>query len=320
MIPALLTISLLLGWTGQPALAEDCPSSPTATPVGGHPIQYASASGAWFYKSESVSSQSWVGIRAEGRLPRISIDPSRQFTSARDYRAGPLDRPSVYLGGTVGGAEVDAGLSWDRVYSSDGQPVVPEKFLFRPFWRTSPKWGAPTEWNNPDIRSEKNIYFEPGEAIRMSIEVVSPAGLSPLQVALSICSQDAAAPRCFKTRFAHAGRPSKPSTFKRVNSIDQFRIDGKTGNRIGCEGESVVATQTTALDATWSSVTLLKRQRGSQLPIAVPMTASLQHTLVGREFKEMGQTVGIRTYFRDSPINSAGGLERISIVPSAKRN
>jgi hypothetical protein len=39
------------------------------------------------------------------------------------WKEGPRDRPSVYLGGNSGNREVDAGLTWDRVYTASGEPT-----------------------------------------------------------------------------------------------------------------------------------------------------------------------------------------------------
>jgi hypothetical protein len=285
MIRALAALSLLLGILGQTASAEQpCSSCAVSTPVGTHSLKSArGVSGAWFYKSESLPSKNWVGIRAEGQLPRISLD---------------------------------AGLSWDRVYDAEGHAVVPERFAFRPYWRMPPKAGAKTEWHNPPVKSAENLYFEPGQDIQMSIEVVSPAAARPMRVALSICDTGTPARRCFKTQFNHPGDPRAASSFKRVNSIDQFTIQG--GKRVGCEGKRVVATQSRATEASWSSVTLLERKPGSVIPLEVPMTAERQHTLIGKEFGKEPLRSSVRSLFKDSPIDANGGLPRLSIIPAAR--
>jgi hypothetical protein len=93
-----------------------------------------------------------------------------------------LDRASVYLGGEIAGTELDAGLSWDKVYDENGEPkTVPdfdekgrikteikidqdgkpvmvmkrkEVFAFRPFWRTTEKLKSKTVWHNPNRYEE----------------------------------------------------------------------------------------------------------------------------------------------------------------------
>ena len=315
---------LFLGLQQQANSGAPCPSCETAIPPGNHPITFSHAvAGAWFYKSESRPSNQWIGIRAEGKLPRVTLDPTRYYSleqaAAADeppYKAGPLDRPSVYLGGKIGGSEVDAGLSWDRVYDDRGQPEVPERYAFRPYWRMPPQAGARTQWNSPPLKGGQNIYFEPEQDVRMSIEVVSAPKVSPMRVALSICDTGQPVPRCFKTEFDHPGNPSGASTFKRVNSIDQFQV--VNGKRLGCEGKHVVATESRALDASWSSVTLLRRKAGSALPQEVAMTPSLQRTIAGREFSDGHLGSSARSFLRDSPIDSRGGQARISILPDSK--
>lgn len=119
------------------------------------------ASGAWFYKIEQEKPDDSKGISAEFRLPKFEHDPERYFTNVngilKDYTKGPLDRASVYLGGQIGGTELDAGLTWDKVYDKNGDLEVEngvEKFAFRPFWRATEKLNSDTVWHNPD-RSEK---------------------------------------------------------------------------------------------------------------------------------------------------------------------
>ena len=81
------------------------------------------AKGAYFRKVESEASTHHRGITGKGTLPQVSTDPSRQFvgTGSTAWQTGPLERPSVYMGGRSGGKEVDAGLTWDRVYDSQGR-------------------------------------------------------------------------------------------------------------------------------------------------------------------------------------------------------
>lgn len=117
----------------------------------------ANASGAYFHKVVGPSSRDAHGLRVEGRLPDVSLSPSRwqvagntanaaigggpvamtkallttqPFSSAMEalthYTTGPLDKPSVYLGGRAGGQhgqEADVGLSYDRVYDKAGKAV-----------------------------------------------------------------------------------------------------------------------------------------------------------------------------------------------------
>lgn len=80
--------------------------------------------GAYFRKVRSTSHVDHRGIRGVGILPLVSFDPDRQYVSGQGldhFTTGPLDRPSVYMGGHAAGREVDAGLTWDRVYDPHGR-------------------------------------------------------------------------------------------------------------------------------------------------------------------------------------------------------
>jgi hypothetical protein len=118
------------------------------------------AKGAYFYKMEAAPSIGSSGIRAVGTLPELRFDPNRNhveglpaavrkqlpksadshvgyysqvykagasdpsatLSALNSHRTGPLDRPSVYLGGhsKPANVEVDTGLSTDRVYDARG--------------------------------------------------------------------------------------------------------------------------------------------------------------------------------------------------------
>ncbi len=112
------------------------------------------ASGAWFHKIVGPSRADAHGMRVEGRLPDVVLSKSRwqlngdasnaalgggpvamtksllesqplstAMAKLNHYTTGPLDKPSVYLGGRSGHQEADVGLSFDRVYDSAGRAV-----------------------------------------------------------------------------------------------------------------------------------------------------------------------------------------------------
>lgn len=96
------------------------------------PLQspYAAVSGpagAFYRKVESLPSKDARSISAKVVLPEPQFDSAasrwRMNVHGAPWKEGPCDRPSVYLGGNSGKREVDAGLSWDRVYTSDGSPT-----------------------------------------------------------------------------------------------------------------------------------------------------------------------------------------------------
>lgn len=91
-------------------------------------VRVQSIGGAIFNKTESSQQSEYKGITADVTLPQASFDPQRYFAGQAKtptYKIGPLDRPSVYMGGVVdlgnGKSRImDVGLCWDRVYSPEG--------------------------------------------------------------------------------------------------------------------------------------------------------------------------------------------------------
>lgn len=86
--------------------------------------------GAYYRKVESEFSTDNKGINGVGVLPSIEFDSKRFYTDPKksdSYKTGPLDRPSVYFGGRANNKELDVGLTWDRVYNSDGLPSYTDK-------------------------------------------------------------------------------------------------------------------------------------------------------------------------------------------------
>ena len=107
------------------------------------------AQGAFFHKVVAPARADAHGIRVEGQLPELILDPRRFAVGGvvagdpvaatrrvleggsldtamgrlNDWRTGPLDKASVYLGGRAGGQEADVGLSMDRVYDPAGRAV-----------------------------------------------------------------------------------------------------------------------------------------------------------------------------------------------------
>jgi hypothetical protein len=250
--------------------------------------------GAYFRKLVTRESAQITGIRAEGALPLVSFDPDRYYTAqdGKDYQTGPLDRPSVYMGAGSPSNELDCGLTWDRVYTSSGMAVLvssqsarftlakdksalygsdgaklasggkaaaakiaelklkPE-LAFRPFWRTT-GMGEPS-WHNPQVGAPDNVYFYPGEKIKMAVNFVD-GGRFRLEIS--------AGERSFSVTFAQKGFQGKRA-FKRINSIDQFRL--VDGVRQGNENREVIPTKTRVTGALWTSTAVL---RGSAAPAA----------------------------------------------------
>ncbi len=295
--------------------------------------------GAYFRKLVSRDSPTDTGISAEGSLPLVAFYAERYYTAQdpkKYYQTGPLDRPSVYLGASSPKNELDCGLTWDHVYTAGGLGVlvdtgtasfpagrfflakdgtvlysaaqvvissgIPEttakiaelnlrpELAFRPFWRTT-GMGEPS-WHNPEVGSPDNIYFLPGERIRIA---VSYLGKDNFKMSISSVEHE------FNVIFAQKGFEGRRS-FKRINSIDQFRV--VDGVRSGNENRDVIPTKTSAIGAVWDNTLVL---RGGAAPKALVGDNCIEQR--GRD------TAGSYSrIFRVSGWDKNGG-EAIDIIP-----
>lgn len=319
--------------------------------------------GAYFRKVSSGQSPFNSGVKGKGTLPLLEFDPDRFFVHGepgkRNYehfQTGPLDRPSVYVGGNVqSAAELDVGLVWDRVYdtaglatytfkgnftdggditkrlvrkrsaqdhqtqilvSGDGEvhatgkieidallfngDIVPN-YGFRPYWRTIHQ--QQNTWHNPPIirtgSQPLNVYLFPGQVFEMSLRVV---GLHQLTFKVGAPGGEVCQVTFPQDRFGEGASQS----FKRVNSIDQFRLVYSDGAwvRKGNEREIVIPTLTTAKAAEWEFFNLI-RSDGTEIPFA------------GQNFTEVR---GGDTHSRYADIfkisnQNAQGRETLSITP-----
>lgn len=209
------------------------------------------ARGAWFRKVLSPESGEFNGIEGWGVLPRPRFDPAREHQAApgeEAYKTGPLDRPDVYLGLHADGAEVDAGLIWDRVYDHAGRDTG--EFAYRVYWRTS-RGG----WANPEVGAADNLYLRPGDRFALTLRAL-PDGTARLSVRRA-GGRGAAAGYTFPVPGLIADDGTlKPLSFKRVHSLDQFRL--ADGRRRGNEGRAAIATRTTMGGGRWEGAHLLK--------------------------------------------------------------
>lgn len=199
------------------------------------------ARGAW-YRKVVAPEGGFTGLEAWGVLPHPSFDP------ARGHESGPLDRPDVYVGLHAQGAEVDCGLIWDKVWGEDGKDTG--RFAYRVYWRTS-KGG----WGNPRPGSADDLYFEPGE--RFALTLTADASGRARLAARRAGRRSASAAYVFDVPGLLAADGSlKPLSFKRVHSIDQFRLD-ESGARKGNEGRPALPTRTILQGGRWEGVRLL---------------------------------------------------------------
>ena len=213
------------------------------------------------YRKAVSSKADWTGIEATVTLPRLEVDPTR--TNPKNGR--PLDNSSIYLGGSSGEQEIDAGLSWEVIRDAAGS-VTPQRVAYRPFWRNDQWFNAP---------AKADLYFFPGDTVTMYCRMVedeqmelgvrlvkrAPESLERL-AELKLRTSDY--PTTFTARFeATDFRMSGPQEFKRVNAIDQ------SGN----EGKEVQATSARQIDLVWREVYLL---RGEE---RIPFTPDLYHDM-----------------------------------------
>lgn len=328
----------------------------------------AGVSGAYFRKISSGQNAANIGVKGAGTLPELSFDPVRDFVEGQPlnrqfehFKTGPLDRPSVYVGGNVKHqAEMDVGLVWDRVYtkeglatytrpnaaSSDGgnpgeqlvrrrnptnhveqilidgngtvhavgKPdidamvfdgeVVPN-FAFRPFWRTI--FAGKNTWRNAPVVSTgsqpRNVYFYPGDAFEIELRVVGLHNIF-FKVARPGEGEEGSCQITFaQDRFGEGAAQS----FKRVNSIDQFRLinDGGALARKGNENQIVLPSKTTARNATWTSFTLLRET--AEIPFSGQFFTEVRGSDTNANYKDI---------FKVSGSNADGG-ETLSIIPNS---
>lgn len=112
------------------AYAQDAVAPVRTLAASGFSIGTEPTKGAYFYKVTTGERTDAKAIEGRGVLPRVTFDPARQHAptaSEPEYLRGPLDVPSVYMGGHAGtkpgGTELDAGLAWSRVLDSAKRPL-----------------------------------------------------------------------------------------------------------------------------------------------------------------------------------------------------
>lgn len=248
------------------------------------------ARGAWFRKLQGPSDETGYGIRAEGVLPEFHADAERRFDAPGDWRSGPLDRADVYIGLGSDASEVDAGLIWSQVLDGRGLPTG--EFAYRIYWRARPEG-----WGHPEKGSEDDLYFRSGERFAMTIRARED-GTARLDIRRP---RDG---RLFTKVFPVAGLLSRPRSFKRVHSIDQFRIEG--GERVGNERYPAQPTRAWLDGGEWTSTHLLTPQ-GWQ-----PLTGAR-----ATEIRGIDAATRYRAIFATGEPGPSGG-EPMLVVPPAR--
>lgn len=265
------------------------------------------ARGAWFRKVSSAASAGYVGIEARGRLPRVSLDPDRYHVPAATeapWVLGPLDRPSVYVGGRADGHELDCGLTWDRVYDRQGRPTFTDLDgcdggdPTRRFAKTGD--GGLVDGTGAAVPAARaaallprlvaNFAFRPFWRTTVSAgnqwhqpKVGSADNVyfypgEPILLRVEAVGRDrvrlllrgATAAQALEVTFTQEGfGRGRPQTWKRVSSIDQFRQVVVAGQRLrrGNEGRDALPTRSRVTGAAWYEVHLLLAG-GRRAPLA----------------------------------------------------
>lgn len=252
------------------------------------------ARGAWFRKVAGPEGGGFEALEASGILPEPVFDPAREHKAAKGeeaYKSGPLDRPDVYLGLHADGAEVDAGLIWDHVYDADKRDTG--EFAYRVYWRTS-KGG----WNNPAVGAADNLYLHPGDSFGLTLRAHADG-----RATLSVTAPGGAAEYSFPVPgLLKTDGSLKPLSFKRVHSIDQFRI--ADGLRSGNEGHAALPTRTELRDGRWEGARLVKAD-GSRAALTGPLATVVRGVDAASRYGAVfpGTEVG------------EGGAEEMRILP-----
>ncbi|MBI5246906.1 MAG: hypothetical protein HY923_06970 [Elusimicrobia bacterium] len=259
---SLLSLVLLLVRTASAGELEDGAGKAAKLAAAAKPSYVVDkALGAWYRKVVGPEGDDYEGLVTWGILPRPEFDPAREHATSpgeETHKSGPLDRPDIYLGLHAAGAEVDAGLIWDHVYDRAGKDTG--KFAYRVYWRTS-KGG----WNNPGTTAANNIYLNPGDGFVMTM-LVLPDGQAQLSVSGTGKGAASEAYTFDVPGLRDAAGKLKPLSFKRIHSIDQFRlVDGK---RTGNENHPALPTKTRLTGGRWSGASLIAAGGKRRSPLA----------------------------------------------------
>lgn len=304
--------------------------------------------GAYFRKVSSEAQVQFGGIRASGTLPTPHFDPDRHYVAKAGldhFTTGPLERPSVYLGGRANGHEVDAGLTWDRVYDANGQATYTDRagcdgrdpahrFVFGRSGGERiikdgngkvvakgeaevvalaqtlvPNFAFRPYWRTTNPGEEDWKQPKPGRADNVYFY---PGEAITMEVKVLGPGQvrlqiDGGSQFSVDFQQTGWGGAKTAHAFKRVNAVDQFQVL-KSGERKGREKQDVLPTRTTAQGAAWRSVEILDR-RGEVL---TPMTGAKFTEVRGADLAKRYDQVFVRSGF-----TKLGG-EKLDILPSGR--
>ncbi len=355
---ALAGISLLPMTMSGASLKESSPgpitsgvqqSAPSVLANPGFRVEVAKGvRGAYFRKVSSEAQVRYGGIRAQGLLPTPNFDSDRHYVAKAGldhFTTGPLERPSVYIGGRANGHEVDAGLTWDRVYDANGQATYADRpgcdgrdpahqFVFAKragervikdgngevvaegeaaviafATKLVPNFAFRPYWRTTNPGEEDWKQPKPGRADNVYFY---PGEAITIEVKLLGPGKvqlriDGASRFAVDFQQTGWGGAKTAHAFKRVNAVDQFQVL-KSGERKGREQQDVLPTRTTAPGAQWIAVELLDR-RGEVL---TPMTGAKFTEVRGADLAKRYDQVFVRSGF-----TKVGG-EQLDIIPSGR--
>jgi hypothetical protein len=256
-----MSLACLILLAALPSSAQELErASAAASSLAKPQYKLESTRGAWFRKVVAPAGSEFEGVEGWGVLPKPVFDPAREHRAAPGedaYKTGPLDRPDVYLGLHADGAEVDAGLTWDHVYDASGRDTG--EFAYRVYWRT-----VGGGWHNPAVGAADNLYLRPGDRFALTLRA-NPDGTARLSVRRAGRDGASAGYTFPVPGLIAAGGGLKPLSFKKVHSIDQFRVVG--GLRSGNEGHDALPTRARLGGGRWEGAHLL-RPDGSRRPFS----------------------------------------------------
>lgn len=178
-----------------------------------HPAAMQPCFAGAYYRKVVSSKDTWLGIGGTIILPEITFDEGRKNPGKPGQY---LDNPSVYLGGNMGGQEIDIGLTWEVV--KENGVVSQERKAFRPFLRRTSHTGGQAS-NYVNAPAEQQYYWYPGEKVTLSVRIAEDYKLKFIVEG---------AGKRFETDYDCAGyKKGNIGEFKRVNAIDQVANEGK---------------------------------------------------------------------------------------------
>lgn len=229
---------------------------------------YPCFQGAWYYKVVS-SHDHWLGFEGVCTLPEFFPDEQRieeindaKFPNGKVKRY--LETPSVYAGGSSD-YETDIGFGW--FHGLINGHLTLEKITFRPFWRTIflEEGQVKNVYQGTPIEATE-YYFFPGDQVKIQLLCEEDHYLTFIVTLLKatdnpkysdlrlLCKPNQ---KLYISRIKAPGNGIHPSTYKRVNAIDQYHNEGKPTQN----------TQAKTGDSIWESVYLFRYVNDSLVKI-----------------------------------------------------